>query len=250
MQEIESIISKRDSLTLLDIIYECSLCSTTQAAHAIIQKTNTLIDFDNSIYALAKLNTDVSITNYDIINFSYPQEWIDIYKNKNFYEKDPVVLNTFNNFGLQYWADTYKNYTIDTDFMHISGDFNLSNGYSCSTINPSKAEGSLLSFAGDITKHPRIDYILEHLSSHFHVAFSNLLRTQNNNKILTQVSLREKEVLNWIKHGKSTWDISAILKISERTVKFHIDNIMKKLDAVNRPHAVAIALSNGLINFD
>ena len=59
---------------------------------------------------------------------------------------------------------------------------------------------------------------------------------------------REGEILNWIMQGKSTWDISTIINISERTVKFHIDNAIKKLGAVNRAHAVAIALRNELLN--
>jgi DNA-binding CsgD family transcriptional regulator len=64
------------------------------------------------------------------------------------------------------------------------------------------------------------------------------------------LSPREKEILGWIMHGKSTWDISTILKISERTVKFHVENIMKKLSAVNRTQAVAIALREKLIEID
>ncbi len=62
------------------------------------------------------------------------------------------------------------------------------------------------------------------------------------------LSPREKEMLGWIMQGKSTWDISLIINISERTVKFHIDNAMKKLSALNRAHAVAIAMENELIN--
>ncbi|HEY6871511.1 MAG TPA: LuxR C-terminal-related transcriptional regulator [Geobacteraceae bacterium] len=38
-----------------------------------------------------------------------------------------------------------------------------------------------------------------------------------------------------------------ILGISERTVKYHVSTVMSKLDASNRSHAVAIALSMGLI---
>jgi len=53
---------------------------------------------------------------------------------------------------------------------------------------------------------------------------------------------REKEILKWIMNGKSTWDIARILNISESTVKFHVDHIMKKFNAVNRAHAVAIYL--------
>jgi len=61
---------------------------------------------------------------------------------------------------------------------------------------------------------------------------------------------REKEVLRWLAQGKSNWEVSVILKISERTVRFHINNIMKKLDAVNRTHAMALVLLNGMLDSD
>jgi DNA-binding CsgD family transcriptional regulator len=71
-----------------------------------------------------------------------------------------------------------------------------------------------------------------------------------NKKRLLSLSIREKEVLIWLKEGKSSWDISRILCVSERTVNFHIENIMRKLDAANRTHAVAIALKQRLIDFN
>lgn len=61
------------------------------------------------------------------------------------------------------------------------------------------------------------------------------------------LSKRERVVLEWLKKGKSSWDISKIMNISERTVNFHIYNIIQKLDALNRTHAVAIAIEKGLI---
>ncbi|MBI5664683.1 MAG: response regulator [Nitrospirae bacterium] len=64
------------------------------------------------------------------------------------------------------------------------------------------------------------------------------------------LSLREKEVLNWLKKGKSSWEISSILNIGESTVNFHITNIMQKLNAVSRTQAVAVAIEQGLINSD
>ena len=64
------------------------------------------------------------------------------------------------------------------------------------------------------------------------------------------LSPREIEVLQWLKVGKSSWDISEILHISERTVNFHIRNIMQKLDAVNRTQAVAVAIEKGLIDIN
>ncbi len=55
-------------------------------------------------------------------------------------------------------------------------------------------------------------------------------------------------MLKWMKEGKTSWDISEIFAISERTEKFHFSNIMQKLDAVNRTQAVAVAIEQELIN--
>lgn len=61
---------------------------------------------------------------------------------------------------------------------------------------------------------------------------------------------REKELLIWLRYGKNNWDIAKIMNISERTVKFHISNILKKLEATNRTNAVFIAVENGLIEIE
>jgi len=63
-----------------------------------------------------------------------------------------------------------------------------------------------------------------------------------------KISCRELEVMTWISAGKSTWEIATILRVSESTVKFHTDNLMKKLKAVNRAHAVSIAYSRGILS--
>jgi LuxR family quorum sensing-dependent transcriptional regulator len=64
---------------------------------------------------------------------------------------------------------------------------------------------------------------------------------------ISKLSKREEEVLTWSKRGKSSWEISAILNISERTVNFHVNNIMQKLNVVSRIQAVAVAIERGLI---
>ncbi len=61
------------------------------------------------------------------------------------------------------------------------------------------------------------------------------------------ITKREIEVLQWLQQGKSSWEISKILGLSERTVNFHVYNIMEKIEAANRPQMVAIALRLGLI---
>lgn len=61
------------------------------------------------------------------------------------------------------------------------------------------------------------------------------------------LSEKEKEVLSWMVHGKSNWEIAQILGVSERTAKFHVENVIKKLKAVNRAQAVAIAVREKLV---
>lgn len=64
----------------------------------------------------------------------------------------------------------------------------------------------------------------------------------------TPISPREREILHWMLAGKSNWEIGMILRISEWTVKNHVQHILKKLQASNRSHAVAKALSMGLLD--
>lgn len=55
------------------------------------------------------------------------------------------------------------------------------------------------------------------------------------------LTAREKEVLYWTAQGKGCWETGHIVGISERTVKFHLQNIYRKLNVVNRAQAVARA---------
>jgi LuxR family quorum sensing-dependent transcriptional regulator len=63
-----------------------------------------------------------------------------------------------------------------------------------------------------------------------------------------ELTPRERECLKWAARGKSEWEISQILGISEHTSEKHLLNAKTKLGASNRVHAVAEALRRGLIS--
>jgi DNA-binding CsgD family transcriptional regulator len=54
-----------------------------------------------------------------------------------------------------------------------------------------------------------------------------------------QLTARERDCLAWVSEGKSDWEISVILGLSESTVRFHVGNARAKLGAVNRAQAAA-----------
>lgn len=62
------------------------------------------------------------------------------------------------------------------------------------------------------------------------------------------LSSRELEVLRRVAAGSSNKVVAAQLYVSEETVKSHIKNIMAKLSAKDRTHAVTIALKRGIID--
>lgn len=62
------------------------------------------------------------------------------------------------------------------------------------------------------------------------------------------ISEREREVLYLVAQGASVEDIAARLIISPNTVRTHIRNARLKLGAGSRAHAVALALTSGLMS--
>lgn len=61
------------------------------------------------------------------------------------------------------------------------------------------------------------------------------------------LSGREIEVLKEVSAGRANKQIAAQLDLSEETIKTHMRNILSKLNAQDRTHAVMIALERGII---
>ena len=71
-----------------------------------------------------------------------------------------------------------------------------------------------------------------------------MLRPVRSAPVLTP---REREVLQWVAVGKSSWDIGVILNISERGVNKHVASAMQKLNTPNRTGAAFKAYARGEI---
>jgi NarL family two-component system response regulator LiaR len=75
-----------------------------------------------------------------------------------------------------------------------------------------------------------------------------LIRTADQARPLGQdLTAREREVLALVVQGLSNDEIGEQLTLTHSTVKFHVSNILSKLGASTRAHAVALALQHKLV---
>lgn len=61
-----------------------------------------------------------------------------------------------------------------------------------------------------------------------------------------QLTVKERQVLEWVAIGKSAWEISRIQGCSEATVHFHTSNIRRKFGVTSLKAALVMAIRQGL----
>ena len=132
--------------------------------------------------------------------------------------------------------------------MEQARDFRMDLGLSVPVHGPNNTltilsayhDGTPHSFREAVANLPLISLTAQHLHEHLMAQAIPAAAPP------TALTPREVECLSWISQGKTAWEISVILKVSERTVKFHLNNLMRKLGVHSRTHAVARAISLGL----
>jgi LuxR family quorum sensing-dependent transcriptional regulator len=165
---------------------------------------------------------------------------------------DPVIQRTLLSDNAFVWSDELKKFNIDRkgmDFMHEAKDFGFVNGFSV-PIHSIRGFRAIVTYASD-----RVDLSREargalHMISIYAHNKIKELKTGGKNAVLERaISLtpREKECISWCSEGKTAWEISTILGISERTVSHILENAQRKMNATNRTQPVAETIRAGLI---
>ncbi len=69
-------------------------------------------------------------------------------------------------------------------------------------------------------------------------------------KVAAPLTNREIQILSYIANGNTNKQVAYVLGISEQTIKNHISAILRKLNANDRAHAVALAIRNQWVSVD
>ena len=252
MKKREDLLSKSDADNLLRFIQSCLFCNNEEELRQLVADLKNLFIHEYALCGYGKIERSAHEP-YALLNVNYPASWVDAYVSLGLENRDPIVTENFQHYSLQYWTDTYRKHRDCKSFISNAEDCGLREGYSYGLKTYNGEKTSLFSFAGrSVERHDRTELILEYVIPHIHQAFARITENRRNKQSLPapRLSSREKEVLRWSKDGKNTWEISVILSISADTVKFHIKNIMQKLEVVSRTQAVAAALELGLIGIE
>ncbi len=177
--------------------------------------------------------------------FGIREEWGKLYIENNYSAVDPVFNMALSSPAPILWEDAYaRSSSASTAFVQRSMDFGLAAGISYAHRGYAMAsDTTLVSMGNGKTPFSRAqNRIIQHIIPH--IAEILVQPTLWNFPTLTA---KEREVIKWCAHGKSYWEISQLMSISERTVKFHMNNIFKKLDVLNKAQAVARCMSLGYV---
>ena len=249
MKQVPSDLTKRELVDLLEFVHRLLTVSTDEQFQNLLLHVPNLVPCENSVAGLGRIDSLARFQGFvKIVNISYPLDWVALYLKEGYAEVDPILRTHFERFSTQIWSDTFRRISSAREkcFVENAKSFGLSEGITLGGVCPRHGIRSLFSFAGrEMADSGRHAALLEYLIPHLHIALMRTAFPLSGAPPL--LSIREREVLEWMKEGKTSWEISQILRISERTVNFHVHNILSKLQASTRGHAIALAMQQGLI---
>ena len=170
-----------------------------------------------------------------------PAGWLDLYLREGFALHDPAVRRCHSSIHPFRYEDAPFDAVIQPEALNVvrhAEDFSVNNGL---VVPIADARGStgLVYMGGPNGQLSLRSSQLLHLLALY--SFDLAERLVNVAKPDARLTEREKEILKWIACGKCADEIGGILRISKRTVEWHVASAMQKLSAKTRTHAVVIA---------
>ena len=93
-----------------------------------------------------------------------------------------------------------------------------------------------------VTKPINGDIVKARIRNHLkykNAVLASLIPEQLVDRAIGSMTERQREIFEWVKKGKTNWEISKIIGCSEENVKYHMKNILRILGSYNRTQAVA-----------
>jgi LuxR family transcriptional regulator, quorum-sensing system regulator LasR len=216
----------------------------SQRIHAV----STSLGFELFLFA-ARFLLDGSRTEERVIT-NIPATWVSDYRAKSYLDVDPTMAHASGSLVPLLWRarlfQTERQKALHRDALSIGlctggsfpvhareGDFGVLNLGRSDTGRDARSHAVRSMLWGPL------------LAAAVHQSMRVLIKGRAFGE-RSRFTEREIEVLKWLVAGKSSWDISGVMGISEHGVIHHVRNIMRKLDVPTRRQAVVKAIALGL----
>lgn len=152
-----------------------------------------------------------------------------------------------------YFQSGRDDHRYPAEWVAIFNKYDLRNTVGHAMLDRGGKVGSTFIFARLAEKvGPAHCELLEQITPSLCLALSRGLPPPEEEKVFPGaaqllLSRKQREILEWVHLGKTNWEISKILGITEDTVKYHMNQAMMKLDTKTRAQAIGRALEVGLI---
>lgn len=190
-----------------------------------------------------------SIAPYVMLN-GWPEPWSTRYIERGYVHVDPCARRLTSSATPFAWSEVpFDRQQPEGRVMEEATEFGLMDGL-CVPIYGVSGYQAGVSFG---TRKLELDAAarstLQLIGIYGHNRVREILGGNGNSaaKRAACLSPRELECLQWCSLGKTNWEISEILGLSERTVEHYLASATRKLDSVTRTQAVAEALRAGVI---
>jgi LuxR family transcriptional regulator, quorum-sensing system regulator CviR len=251
-ERIRSMLTKGEMLRVLELIDRSVHVSNEEDFKSLDSPMKELFAFEYLSCGLGAFSASHNMIKNYSLNCSYPDDYFSLYVEGELVRYDPVVTLELETPRLYYLCDVLKlkKELATKEGFDLTRSYGIKEGYSTGFRNEARGLTSVFSFMGSaIPRSERSELILDLLGPHLHAALCRVAAKEEP-RSPSPLSARETEVLEWIKAGKSTWQISMQLSLSEATVKFHVGNILRKLDVRTRTQALAEAIQRGYLSLD
>lgn len=183
---------------------------------------------------------------------NYPPPWTSRYLQERYDNLDPVIQRGLRGWDTFEWGAALGQPNIPKPQQQVlewAAQFGIRSGLTLS-MHDRRDRFAALTFASDETKPlllrslTRYEKALQLVAINFHI---HVRRKLADDRVVDGVTLtpREFECLQWATRGKSAWEISQLLRISKRTVTFHVENAKAKLGVRTINQAIALLAGSG-----
>lgn len=250
----EQVLSRNDLYRLLEFIEFCRVARQEDDVVTALNRLDAIIPFQASIVGALRVSGDVLEQTTRTFSLGFSPEYLSTYSKQEYAKLDPVFARGLNSPAPYSWAEAVASHTRPEtsgkvrELLDLSEDYGLKRGiaYASRPTKQSKEASYICLETGRETISDAHSEALRFALPHLHDLVQRAC-SGDQGVAIPSLSVRELDVLNWLKEGKTAWEIGMILAVSERTVKFHITNCYTKLEVSNRAQAIARAMRLNLI---